>query len=77
MLPSCLLVQFHHPLLFFLFLGGWRGLHLKACGMLVPWLGIKPAPPALEAQSLNHWTTREVPSSFAFLTLFPLLSWNE
>ena len=25
-----------------------------ACGILVPWLGIKPKPPALEAQSLNH-----------------------
>ena len=23
--------------------------------------GIEPVPPALEAQSLNHWTTREVP----------------
>ena len=23
--------------------------------------GIEPAPPALEAQSLNHWTTREDP----------------
>ena len=23
--------------------------------------GIEPAPPALEAWSLNHWTTREVP----------------
>ena len=32
-----------------------------ACGILVPWPGIKPTPPALEAQSLNHWTNREVP----------------
>ena len=23
--------------------------------------GIKPAPPALEAWSLNHWTAKEVP----------------
>ena len=28
---------------------------------LVPWLGIEPTPPALAAQSLNHWITREVP----------------
>ena len=28
---------------------------------LVPWLKIKPRPPALWAQSLSHWTTREVP----------------
>ena len=28
---------------------------------LVPQLGIKPAPPAMEAQSLNHCPAREVP----------------
>ena len=28
-----------------------------ACGILVPRLGIKPTPPAMEAQCLNHWTT--------------------
>ena len=27
-----------------------------ACGILVPWLGIKPAPPASEVWSLNLWT---------------------
>ena len=27
---------------------------------LVPWPGIEPGPSALEAQSLSHWTTREV-----------------
>ena len=32
-----------------------------ACGTLVPQLGIESKPPALEAQSPNHWTTREVP----------------
>ena len=34
------------------------------CNMwaLVPWLGIEPRPPALGAQSLSHWTTREIPS---------------
>ena len=36
-----------------------------SCGMwdLVPWSGIKAGPPALGAQSLSHWTTREVPDS--------------
>ena len=29
---------------------------------LAPCLGIEPRPPALGAQSLSHWTTREVPS---------------
>ena len=35
-----------------------------ACGILVPPSGFKPVPPALGAQSLNRWTTREVPSFF-------------
>ena len=26
----------------------------------LPWPGIEPVPPALEAQSLNHWIMREV-----------------
>ena len=33
-------------------------------GDLIPWLGIEPGPPALGVQSLNHWTTREVPIFF-------------
>ena len=32
-----------------------------ACVILVPQPGIDPAPPALQAWSLNHWITREVP----------------
>ena len=28
---------------------------------LVLWPGIEPGPPALAAQSLSHWTTRQVP----------------
>ena len=28
-----------------------------ACGILVPWLGIDPRPPAMRARSPNHWTT--------------------
>ena len=32
-----------------------------ACGMLAPQPAIDPVPPALEVQSPNHWTTREVP----------------
>ena len=35
--------------------------YCTACGILVPQLGIKPTPPALEAGSLNHWITSEVP----------------
>ena len=32
-----------------------------AGGILVPRPGIEPVPPAVEAQSLNRWTSREVP----------------
>ena len=35
-------------------------LYPAVCGILVPWPGIKPAPVALEAWGLNHWTAREV-----------------
>ena len=38
----------------------------KACGILVPWPGIKPRPPALKVLNLNHWTIREGPSSYFF-----------
>ena len=40
---------------------------------LVPGPGIQPGPPALEEQSLSHWTTREVPV-FYICSLFVLLS---
>ena len=32
-----------------------------ACRILVPILGIKPAPSAVEAQSLNHWSAKGSP----------------
>ena len=38
--------------------------HFRACEILIPWPGIKPMPPAVEAQSVNHWTSREVPQLF-------------
>ena len=37
------------------------GPHCLACGVLVPWSGMEPPPAAMEAQSLNHWATKEVP----------------
>ena len=44
------------------------------CGMqdLVPWPGIEPRPPAVGAQSLIHWTTREVPQ--LWILMLPLSS---
>ena len=62
----------------------WPRRH-AACGILVPRPGIEPAPPALEAQSLNHWTAREVPRwlffffladiHFSFLFIYIWLCW--
>ena len=37
--------------------------HRTTCGILVPWPENKPIPLALEARSLNQWTTREVPEA--------------
>ena len=39
---------------------------MGAYGILVPQLGIEPMPLALEAWSLNHWTSREVPVTNIF-----------
>ena len=41
------------------------------CGMwdLVPWPGIEAGTPALEAQSLSHWTTREHLPFWSFLNV--------
>lgn len=34
---------------------------LGACGVLVPWPGVEPVLPAVEAPGPDHWTSREVP----------------
>ena len=43
-------------------------------GILVPQPGIKHTSPALAAQSLNHWTTREVPKCKFDLSNAPMAS---
>ena len=43
-------------ILFFFF-----GRATRHAGILVPRTGIEPVSAAVEAQSLNHWTSREVP----------------
>ena len=43
-----------------------------ACGILGPPPGIEPMAPAVEAQSLNPWTAREVPKLFFQEELFIL-----
>ena len=42
---------------------GFFGHNHKACRILALQPGIEPVPPAVEAQSLNRWTTREVPQT--------------
>ena len=49
----------------FLFFNFFIWLHHKACGILVQQAGIEPALPEVEAWSLNHWTSGEVPG-FSF-----------
>ena len=40
---------------------------------LVPWPVVEPGSPALEAQSLSHWTTKEVPQIHSsIVSLLPL-----
>ena len=38
----------------------------QACGILVPWPEMEPMPPAVEARSLNHWTSRGDPGQVFF-----------
>ena len=37
---------------------------VAACKVLVPQPGIEPKTPAVETQSLNHWTARKIPHIF-------------
>ena len=57
-ISSKLLAQFIY---FFFLFSFWP------CRILVPCPGIQPPSPAVDVQSLNHWTAREVPSP-----IFPL-----
>ena len=50
--------------MFFFFFFFWP-CHM-ACRILVPQPGIELVPPAVEARSLNHWTTREIPEKCYF-----------
>ena len=52
-LPTSVLFEAGRVVFFWLY-------HTK-CRILAPWSGIELVPPAVEAQSPNHWTTREVP----------------
>ena len=44
--------------------------------ILVPWPGIVPVLPTIEAQSLNHWMTREVPEIPSSNGSYQNVSWG-
>ena len=46
---------YYHYLFYFI----WP--YCEACRIFVPWPGTEPGPSAVEAQSLNGWTAKEVP----------------
>ena len=46
-------------------------LNCKAYGILVPRPRIKPMCPAVEVQSLNYWTTREILTSWRVILAAP------
>ena len=54
------LICFSVFLFLFLFFSFWP--YCMACGIFVPQPGIESVPPAVEAWSPNHWTTREFPN---------------
>ena len=67
-----------HELLFFLKIFLYLAVLDLRCGTqdLVPQPGIEPRPPAMEVQSLNHWTAQEVPQLCSSFTVFITLQYN-
>ena len=43
---------------------------LATPGISVPQQGIELRPPAVEAWSLNHWSTREIPVIFKLINIY-------
>ena len=64
--PLPLRLQPSRPSMFLLYLLIYFWQCPGACGILVPGPGMEPTSPALEAWSLNHWATREVPKCLCF-----------
>ena len=53
----------------------FSGLLCAACGILVPWPGIKPVTPAMEMQTPNCWTARELQTGvFRMITSIVVIS---
>ena len=43
----------------------------EACGILVPWLGIEPTPPAIEGEVLTAWTIQGSPHTELWYVVSP------
>ena len=71
-LLKCLTVIFSPCTIFEVspFLEGWGAVPPTVCGILAPQPGIEPKPLAVEARSLNHWTTRREVSLLLFFFFF-------
>ena len=54
----------------------WLRTARGACGILVSKPGVKTAPSALEAQSLNHWITKEVPARSSLVEVRSSTGWD-
>ena len=50
------------------------GLRCTACRVLFPQPGIEPMSPAVEVQSPNPWTTRELPA-YVLILIVAIVSW--
>ena len=55
------------------FFGGWGKQHHMTRGILLSRPGIEPMPPAVGAQSLNHWIPREFPMTIYFAPVCTVL----
>ena len=52
-------------------------LHRMAHGILVPQPRTEPAPSAMKARSLTHWTTKEFPKAPKFFTRGRIPGWRD
>ena len=64
------LIWFHSFGGYFFLFGHFLLSHFMTCGILALWPGIEPTTLALEAQSLKHWTAREVLRSLSIFSSF-------
>ena len=67
----CALISFAHQQVFFFLTYSYFYFLATSPGMWDLSSPIKPVPPAVEVQNLNHWITREVPQQVFLETTLP------